>query len=108
MDVKTIAVIGAGTMGRGIAYASALAGFQTVLEDVSDSILAKALDQRLIAFQLRQQRADADFLRCLGHDDPAIAATDGPHQSHGGKVLHDLVQMITRQTTEELRQRLHT
>jgi 3-hydroxybutyryl-CoA dehydrogenase len=38
MEVKTIAVIGAGTMGRGIAYASALGGFQTVLEDVSISI----------------------------------------------------------------------
>jgi 3-hydroxybutyryl-CoA dehydrogenase len=43
MEVKTIAVIGAGTMGRGIAYASALGGFQTVLEDVSDSVVAKAL-----------------------------------------------------------------
>ncbi len=41
MEVNTIAVIGAGTMGRGIAYASALGGFQTVLEDVSDTILAK-------------------------------------------------------------------
>ena len=43
MEVRTIAVIGAGTMGRGIAYASALGGFQTVLEDVSDEVLAKAL-----------------------------------------------------------------
>jgi 3-hydroxybutyryl-CoA dehydrogenase len=43
MEVKTIAVIGAGTMGRGIAYASALGGFQTVLEDVSISILDSAM-----------------------------------------------------------------
>jgi 3-hydroxybutyryl-CoA dehydrogenase len=43
MEVNTIAVIGAGTMGRGIAYASALGGYQTVLADVSESILAKAL-----------------------------------------------------------------
>jgi 3-hydroxybutyryl-CoA dehydrogenase len=43
MDVKTIAVIGAGTMGRGIAYAAALGGFQTILEDVNGSILAKAV-----------------------------------------------------------------
>lgn len=43
MQVKTIAVIGAGTMGRGIAYASALGGFHTVLEDVSDSLVEKAL-----------------------------------------------------------------
>jgi 3-hydroxybutyryl-CoA dehydrogenase len=43
MEVKTIAVIGAGTMGRGIAYASALGGFQTVLEDVSNGVVEKAL-----------------------------------------------------------------
>jgi len=43
MDVKTIAVIGAGTMGRGIAYAAALGGYGAVLEDVSESILSKAL-----------------------------------------------------------------
>ena len=34
MDVKTIGVIGAGTMGRGIAYAAALGGYRTILEDV--------------------------------------------------------------------------
>ena len=43
MEVKTITVIGAGTMGRGIAYAAALGGFQTVLEDVSVSILDSAI-----------------------------------------------------------------
>ena len=30
MDVKTIAVIGAGTMGRGIAYAAAFGGYKTI------------------------------------------------------------------------------
>jgi 3-hydroxyacyl-CoA dehydrogenase len=43
MAIKTIAVIGAGPMGRGIACASALGGYTTVLEDVSDSMLAKAM-----------------------------------------------------------------
>ena len=43
MEVKTIAVIGAGTMGRGIAYAASLGGFQTILEDLDDSVLAKAM-----------------------------------------------------------------
>jgi len=42
MEVKTIAVIGAGTMGRGIAYASALAGYYTVLEDISETRLEQA------------------------------------------------------------------
>jgi 3-hydroxybutyryl-CoA dehydrogenase len=35
MEIKTIGVVGAGTMGRGIAYAAALGGYRTVLEDVS-------------------------------------------------------------------------
>ncbi len=35
MEVNTIAVIGAGTMGRGIAYAAAMGGYQTILEDMS-------------------------------------------------------------------------
>jgi 3-hydroxybutyryl-CoA dehydrogenase len=43
MDVKTIAVIGAGTMGRGIAYASAFGGYRTVLEEVSQRVLEQAV-----------------------------------------------------------------
>ena len=43
MQIKTIAIIGAGTTGRGIAYASALGGYTTVLEEVSDSMLSEAL-----------------------------------------------------------------
>lgn len=42
MNVKTIAVIGAGTMGRGIAYAAAFGGYRTVLEDISREMLEKA------------------------------------------------------------------
>src|SRR6266576_4345375 len=43
MDVKTIAVIGAGTMGRGIAYAAAFGGYKTVLEDISSRVLEQAV-----------------------------------------------------------------
>jgi 3-hydroxybutyryl-CoA dehydrogenase len=39
MDVKTIGVIGAGTMGRGIAYAAALGGYRTILQDISPVML---------------------------------------------------------------------
>src|SRR5215472_5774955 len=42
MDVKTIAVIGAGTMGRGIAYAAVFGGYKTVLEDISPRALEHA------------------------------------------------------------------
>ncbi len=43
MSVKTIAVIGAGTMGRGIAYAAAFGGYNTILEDISRSMLEQAV-----------------------------------------------------------------
>ena len=42
MEVKTIAVIGADALGRGIASIAAQSGYDTVLEDVSDERLAKA------------------------------------------------------------------
>ena len=43
MEITTITVIGAGTMGRGIAYAAALGGFRTILEDVQPEQLAQAV-----------------------------------------------------------------
>ncbi|MGH9805366.1 MAG: 3-hydroxyacyl-CoA dehydrogenase family protein [Candidatus Acidiferrales bacterium] len=42
MNVQSIAVVGAGTMGRGIAYAAVAGGFRTLLSDVSEEVLAKA------------------------------------------------------------------
>jgi 3-hydroxybutyryl-CoA dehydrogenase len=42
-DIKTIAVIGAGTMGRGIAYAAAFGGYITVLEDISAQMLHESM-----------------------------------------------------------------
>ena len=39
MEIRTIGVVGAGTMGRGIAYAALFGGYRTVLEDVSPEML---------------------------------------------------------------------
>jgi 3-hydroxybutyryl-CoA dehydrogenase len=41
-EIKTIAVIGAGTMGRGIACAAAFGGYTTVLEDISPQMLEES------------------------------------------------------------------
>ena len=43
MPIDTIAVIGSGIMGRGIAYAAAVGGFRTILHDVSADALERAL-----------------------------------------------------------------
>ncbi|MCU1297498.1 MAG: putative 3-hydroxybutyryl-CoA dehydrogenase [Acidobacteriaceae bacterium] len=41
-EVATIAVIGAGTMGRGIAHVAALGGYRTILEDLLPNALRRA------------------------------------------------------------------
>jgi 3-hydroxybutyryl-CoA dehydrogenase len=65
MEIKTIAVIGAGTMGRGIAYAAALGGYRTVLEDVSPEMLeqgtayiSQALEDGLARGKVTQEQKD--------------------------------------------------
>ena len=45
MSIKTVVVIGAGIMGRGIAHVSVLGGFNTMLNDVSDDFLQKAQER---------------------------------------------------------------
>lgn len=41
-EIKTLAVIGAGSMGRGIAHVAALAGYRTILEDILPASLRNA------------------------------------------------------------------
>jgi 3-hydroxybutyryl-CoA dehydrogenase len=43
MEIKTIAIVGASKLGRGIAYAALLAGYRAVLEDVSLSELEQGI-----------------------------------------------------------------
>jgi 3-hydroxybutyryl-CoA dehydrogenase len=45
VTVTTIAVLGTGIMGRGIAYVSALGGFRTVIQDPSVEALDRAQDE---------------------------------------------------------------
>ncbi|MBZ5687005.1 MAG: 3-hydroxyacyl-CoA dehydrogenase [Acidobacteriia bacterium] len=68
--VQTIAVIGAGTMGRGIAHAAALGGYRTILEDLLPNALRRAqteiranLDQAVELNKVTAADADAAFQR---------------------------------------------
>ncbi|HUO85283.1 MAG TPA: 3-hydroxyacyl-CoA dehydrogenase family protein [Thermoanaerobaculia bacterium] len=45
MEIRQVSVIGSGTMGRGIAYVCALAGYLTVLNDIEQSYLDTAREQ---------------------------------------------------------------
>lgn len=64
--MKTIGVIGAGTMGSGIALASALSGYDVVLYDIADAVLERAakgnrsnLAKSVEKGKLTQESADA-------------------------------------------------
>jgi 3-hydroxybutyryl-CoA dehydrogenase len=59
-EIKTIAVIGAGTMGRGIAYAAAFGGYATVLEDISPKMLEESLRWITQAFAEGVSRGKVD------------------------------------------------
>jgi len=45
VQIQSVAVIGAGTMGRGIAHAAALAGYRTILEDLLPNAIRKAQEE---------------------------------------------------------------
>ena len=42
-DIKTVGVVGAGQMGNGIAHVSALAGYDVILNDISQDALDKGV-----------------------------------------------------------------
>lgn len=44
MEIKNIVVVGAGTMGNGIAQTAAVSGYNITMTDVSDEILERAMD----------------------------------------------------------------
>ena len=44
-DIKRIGVVGAGQMGRGIAQVCATAGYQVLLVDVDEPLLAAAVSK---------------------------------------------------------------
>src|SRR3954464_12002672 len=69
-EVRTISVIGAGIMGRGIAHAAALGGYRTILEDIIPASLRKAegeiranLDKAVELGKVSKPDADAAFGR---------------------------------------------
>lgn len=83
MNIRRIAVLGAGTMGHGIAHAAATAGFDTAMYDVSraavdkgraaiEQILKKGVDLG----KVQQADADAALARLVATDSLADALTD--------------------------------
>ena len=55
-DIKKILVVGAGTMGHGIAKVAAISGYQVYLSDISQDILNNALEKIRWSLSKLQER----------------------------------------------------
>jgi len=73
VTIKTIGVIGAGTMGAGIAQVCAQAGFKVVMRDIAEkfvnnglNMISKNLDREVKKNRLSQEDANAITGRILG------------------------------------------
>src|ERR1700760_2085808 len=112
-EVKTIAVIGAGIMGRGIAHASALGGYRTILEDILPAALRKAeteiranLDKAVELNKVTAADADAAFgrLQYAGSVEEAAREADlvieaVPEEMESKIEIFTLLDKICRPTT---------
>ncbi|HST10485.1 MAG TPA: 3-hydroxyacyl-CoA dehydrogenase NAD-binding domain-containing protein [Terriglobales bacterium] len=112
-EIRTIAVIGAGTMGRGIAHAAALGGYRTVLEDILPNALRRAeseiranLDKAVELGKVAAVAADAAFARLeyAGSVDEAARQADlvieaVPEELESKIEIFTLLDKICRPTT---------
>ena len=111
--VQTIAVIGAGIMGRGIAHAAALGGYHTILEDLLPNALRKAeteirsnLDKAVELNKVTAADADAAFKRLeyAGSVEEAARQADlvieaVPEEMESKIEIFTLLDKISRPTT---------
>ncbi|OYP99363.1 3-hydroxybutyryl-CoA dehydrogenase [Pseudomonas mandelii] len=94
MNLQNIGVIGAGTMGNGIAQVCALAGFNVTLIDISESALQKAL--ATVGKNLDRQIAKETLTESQKLDALARIRTSTDYSS-----LHN-VQLVIEAATENL------
>lgn len=80
-DIKTVAIIGAGQMGCGIAHVLALSGIDVLLNDIGDSqiemgltSIAKNLDRQVASEKITQADSDAALARITAAADIARLA----------------------------------
>lgn len=112
-EIKAIAVIGAGTMGRGIAHAAALGRYRTILEDILPGALRRAeteiranLDKAVELGKVTSADAKAAFNRVeyAGSVDEAARQADlvieaVPEEMESKIEIFTLLDKICRPTT---------
>lgn len=76
MEIETIGVVGAGTMGGGIAQAALVAGLRVVLVDVSEKTLASSVASLSGRLERLVQKGQLDARSCETAVERLITATD--------------------------------
>jgi 3-hydroxybutyryl-CoA dehydrogenase len=87
LAINRISVIGAGTMGRGIAYLGGLAGYDVKLYDVAEHVVANAM--RLIAATFEKSVEKGKVENSEAHK--AVSRIEGTHRLEEGVREADLV-----------------
>ena len=78
-NIRTVVVLGAGTMGNGIAHVFARCGYEVVLRDVEESFLARARDtiSKNLDRELKKGKiAEADKPKILGRIHTTISLSE--------------------------------
>src|SRR5277367_108779 len=93
MEISTIGVVGAGTMGGGIAQVAATKGLDVILIDVNEAAVAKgtnAIESRLARLVAKGQTSAAEKAAVLG-------------RIHGGAAYSDLkpADVVIEAATED-------
>jgi 3-hydroxybutyryl-CoA dehydrogenase len=73
MDIKTVGIVGCGLMGSGIAEVAARHGYQVIVSEVNDELLAKGLDRVRASLAKAVSRGKAT----QGEIDEALARIQG-------------------------------
>ncbi len=108
-EVRTIAVIGAGTMGSGIALTAAMSGLRAYQVDVADAVLerARASHKKIVARNVEKQRltqAEADAaLGRVTYTTELAAARDADWAVEAVLEKADLKKAIFGQLVETMR-----
>ena len=89
-DVKKLGILGAGMMGAGIAYVSAMAGIQVVLKDVSMEAAEKGKDYSRALLKKAMDRGKMDSLKAEGILN-LIKATDNYADIEGADLIIEAV-----------------
>ncbi|MGV6888614.1 3-hydroxybutyryl-CoA dehydrogenase [Rhodophyticola sp. SM2404] len=82
MDIQKIGIVGAGQMGNGIAHVCAVAGYDIVLNDISQDMLTKGMDvieKNMVRQVSRGKLSEADMEAALGRITTTLQLKDlGP------------------------------